>query len=118
MQGPNFKGIQTFLNHLALSGVTSVRSNTQDVDYVFIFLCFMIFMYDNKTLCFHADVVYACPEGKSPMDRRAGARFVHIGDDEITKLEENLGHLTLDIPNVVIDDLPRRFQRHTAGVSG
>ena len=50
------------------------------------------------------------------MDRRAGAHFVHRGDDELTKLEENLDRLTLDIPNGTIDDLPRRFQRHIAGV--
>ena len=49
MQGPNFEGIPTFLYHLTLSGVTSVRSNSQDVDYVFIFLCFMIFLDDDKT---------------------------------------------------------------------
>ena len=51
------------------------------------------------------------------MDRRAGARFVHRGDDEITELEENLDRQTLDIPDATIDYLPRRFQRHTAGVS-
>ena len=52
------------------------------------------------------------------MDRREGARFFHRGDDELTKLEENLDRLTLDILDDVIDDLPRRFQRCTAGVSG
>ena len=51
------------------------------------------------------------------MDRRVGARFVHRGDDELMKLEENLDRLTLGIPNATIDGLPRRFQRHTAGVS-
>ena len=52
------------------------------------------------------------------MDRREGARFFHRGDDELTKLEENLDRLTLDIPDVAIDDLPRRFQRHSVVVSG
>ena len=49
MQGPNYEEILTYHYHLVFSGVTSVRSNTQDVDYVFIFLCFMIFMDDEKT---------------------------------------------------------------------
>ena len=52
------------------------------------------------------------------MDRRAEACFVHRGDDELTKLEDNLDRLNLDILDATIDDLPRRFQRHTAEVSG
>ena len=52
------------------------------------------------------------------MDRRARALFAHIFDDHITKLEENLERLTLDIPDAVMDDLPMRYQRHTAGVPG
>ena len=54
----------------------------------------------------------------SAMDRQAGAHFVHRCDDELTELEENLGWFTLDIPDAAIDDLLRRFQRHTAGGSG
>ena len=56
--------------------------------------------------------------GSSPMDRVLGDHFVHRGVDEITELEENLDQLTLDILDVVIDDLPKRYQRHMAGVSG
>ena len=52
------------------------------------------------------------------MDRRARARFVPRGDDIIGELEENLERLTLDIPDVDIDDLPMRFQRSTVGVPG
>ena len=52
------------------------------------------------------------------MDRRAGAHFVHRGDDELTDLEEDLGQLTLDILDAAIDDLPRRFQRHIDGLPG
>ena len=52
------------------------------------------------------------------MDRRAGAQFVHRGDDHLTELEEKLEWLTLDIPDTVIDDLPMRYQRHTRGVPG
>ena len=52
------------------------------------------------------------------MDRQVGACVFHRGDDELMDLEENLDRLTLDILDVAIDDLPRRFQRHTAVVSG
>ena len=39
------------------------------------------------------------------MDRQVGAQFFHRGDDHLTELEENLKWLTLDIPDVEIDDL-------------
>ena len=66
--------------------------------------------------CFHADVRGARPGGSSPLDRRAGARFVPQDDDVMGELEENLERLTLDIPDVSIDDLPLRYQRSTTGV--
>ena len=52
------------------------------------------------------------------MDRRARARFVHISVNDLTELEDNLNRLTLDILDATIDDLPRRYQRCKAGVSG
>ena len=52
------------------------------------------------------------------MDKRAGARFVHRGDDQLGELEENLQSLTLDIMDAAIDDLPMRSQKHTMGVLG
>ena len=52
------------------------------------------------------------------MDKQARAQFFHRGDDHLTELEEKLERLTLDIPDVAIDDLPMRYQRHTAGVPG
>ena len=75
-------------------------------------------MYSNETRNFHADVGAAQPRGSSPLDRRAGARFVQQGDDPMGELKENLERLTLDIPNASIDDLPMRYQRHTTGVLG
>ena len=57
----------------------------------------------------HADVGAARPGGASPLDRRAGARFVSWGDDITRKLEENLERLTLDIPDGSINDLPLRY---------
>ena len=51
------------------------------------------------------------------MDRQSSAQFAHRGDDHLIDLEENLESLTLDIPNAAIDDVPMRYQRHTARVS-
>ena len=80
---------------------------------VFYFLCIV-----TRPENFHADVGVARPRGSSPLDRRAGARFVQRGDDPIGELEENLERLTLDIPDASIDDLLMRYQRHTTGVPG
>ena len=57
----------------------------------------------------HADVGAARPGGASPLDRRAGARFVPRGDDITEELEEKLERLTLDIPYANIDELPMRY---------
>ena len=66
-----------------------------------------------KPVYSHADVGATRPGGASPLDRRAGARFVPRGDDITRDLEENLERLTLDISDASIDDLPMRYQRPT-----
>ena len=38
-------------------------------------------------------------------------------DKELGYLKESLQCLTIGIPDMTIDDLPRRYQHHTAGVS-
>ena len=38
-------------------------------------------------------------------------------EEELGYVEENLQHLTVVIPDVTIDRVPRRYQRHTVGVS-
>ena len=57
----------------------------------------------------------------SPILRREGARemvaYRSKVDEELGDLEENLQCLTIGILDVTIDDLPRRYQRHTTGVS-
>ena len=39
-------------------------------------------------------------------------------DEELGDLEENLQHLTMGIPDMTIDEVPRYYQRHTTDVSG
>ena len=58
------------------------------------------------------------PGGSYPMDRQARAHFVHRDSDELTEIEDNFTQLNLDILDVAIDDLPKRYQRHTVGVLG
>ena len=74
-------------------------------------------MYVNETYLSHEDVGLERPGGSSPINRRVGAYFVHRGDDKMIKIENNLSRLTLDVLDSTMDDLPRRYQRHTMGVS-
>ena len=39
-------------------------------------------------------------------------------NEELGDIEENLQHLTVGILDMTTDEVPRRYQRHTAGVSG
>ena len=71
-----------------------------------------------RQVYYHVGVGVARPGGASLLDSQAGAHFVPQGDDITEELEENLERLTLDIPDADIDDLPMRYQRPTAGVSG
>ena len=42
----------------------------------------------------------------------------HSEDDEdIRDIEENLHHLTMGIPDITTDEVPRHYQHHTVGVS-
>ena len=86
-----------------------------------VFLCFDVLYFlclVTRLECFHVDVGAARPGGASPLDRRAGARFLPQGDDVTWELEENLKRLNLDIPDASIDDLPLRYQKPTVGVPG
>ena len=39
-------------------------------------------------------------------------------DEELRDLKENLQHLTVGIPDMTTDDIPRHYQCHTTCVSG
>ena len=57
----------------------------------------------------------------SPISRRAGTRemvaYRSEADEDLGDLEENLQRMTVGIPYVTTDDLPRCYQSHTARVS-
>ena len=62
------------------------------------------------------------PTGMLPIERCAIFRdmAVHRSEEneDLGYLEEDLNRLTVGILDVTTDDLPRRYQRHTVGVSG
>ena len=44
--------------------------------------------------------------------------YLSEADEELRDLEENLQHLTVGIHDMTTDEVPRRYQHHTVGVSG
>ena len=57
----------------------------------------------------------------SPIASQAGTRDMMVyrskAEKEIEDIEDNLHHLTVGIPDMTTDEVPRRYQRHTTGVS-
>ena len=43
--------------------------------------------------------------------------YLFEAEEELGDMEENIQHLTVGIPDVATDKVPRRYQRHTVGVS-
>ena len=58
----------------------------------------------------------------SLIGRREGTRDMMVyhskAKEELEYLEENLQHLTLGIPDMTTDEVPRHYQRHTISVLG
>ena len=56
-----------------------------------------------------------------PISRRVGTRDMMVyhseAEEELVDVEEKLQHLTVGIPDVATDRVPRRYQCHTVGVS-
>jgi hypothetical protein len=58
------------------------------------------------------------PPGTSPIQRRGEAAPVARWDaEDYEAVEQNLEGLTADVPDIAIGEIPRRYQRHTVGVS-
>jgi hypothetical protein len=58
------------------------------------------------------------PPGTSPIQRRGEvAAVVPQYAEDYQVVEQNLEGLTADIPDMTLEEVPRRDQRHTVGVS-
>ena len=81
----------------------------------------MIYNIEITKKCFHTDVGPFCPVGMLPIARRVSTRDMMVyrskDEEDLGDLEENLQNLTLGIPDVATDMIPRHYQRHTVGVS-
>jgi hypothetical protein len=70
-----------------------------------------------KSLFDDTDVGPYRPPGTYPIQRRGEATPVAIWDaEDYEAMEKNLGGLTVDIPDIAIREIPRRYQCHTMGV--
>jgi len=58
------------------------------------------------------------PLGTSPIQRRGEVEAVPQYAKDYQVVEQNLEGLTADIPDMPLEEVPRRDQRHTVGVSG
>jgi hypothetical protein len=60
------------------------------------------------------------PVGSSPIQRRGEIGAVvgrGVASKDIKEIEHNLEGLTMDILDIIVDELPRRYQCHTVGIS-
>jgi len=58
------------------------------------------------------------PPGTSPIQQQGEAAPVARWDaKDYEAVEQNLEGLTTDIPDMAIREIPRRYQRHTVGMS-
>ena len=88
--------------------------------FEFLFHFYLVMLRQVRMIC--ADIGPAHPARASPIERKVAFIYmvVHLSeeDEELRDIEENMQLLTVGIPNVSIDDLPRHYQCHTVGVSG
>jgi hypothetical protein len=64
------------------------------------------------------DVGLYRPPKTSPIQRRGEEALVVRWDvEDYEAVEQNLEGLTTDVPDIAIREIPRRYQRHTVGVS-
>jgi hypothetical protein len=68
----------------------------------------------------NADVAPFRPPGSSPIQRHGEIGTVAgrgVAVEDLEEIEHNLEGLTMDIPDITVDELPRRYQCHTVGIS-
>jgi hypothetical protein len=83
------------------------------------FLFYIVYPKTNtKMFVDNTDVGMYRPAGSSPIQRRGEAAAVvpQYAEDYMV-VEQNLEGLTADIPDMTLEEIPRRDQRHTVGVS-
>jgi hypothetical protein len=82
---------------------------------------FLYYVSETNQMLSNADVAPFRPPGSSPIQRRGEAGVVVVRDrvaaEDLEEIEHNLEGLTMDIPDITVDELPRRYQCQIVGVS-
>jgi hypothetical protein len=72
---------------------------------------------NTKSFVDNTDVGPYRPPGTSPIQRRGEVAAAPQYAEDYQVVEQNLEGLTADIPDMTLEEVPRRDQRHTVGVS-
>jgi hypothetical protein len=87
--------------------------------HIQMFLFYMFVQRLNTKFFFDVtDVGPYRPPSTSPIQWRGEVATVSQYDEDYQVVEQNLEGLTVDIPNMSLEEVPRRDQRHTIGVLG
>ena len=91
------------------------------LNYLFIFL-FLYHLKTDSNNFQNADVGPRHPANLRPFERRLPVAAAQAPQDAaaetLAELEQDLEHLTADIPETTIDDIPIRLQRYVVAVPG
>jgi hypothetical protein len=72
---------------------------------------------NTKSFVDNTDVGPYRPPDTSPIQRRGEVAAAPQYAEDYQVVEQNLEGLTADIPDMTLEEVPRRDQRHTVGVS-
>jgi hypothetical protein len=83
---------------------------------MFLFYIFIQRLIQNRFVD-NTDVGPYRPPSSSPIQRRGEVPTAPQYTEDYQTVEQNLEGLTADIPDMTLEEVPRRDQRHTVGVS-
>jgi hypothetical protein len=87
------------------------------LSYSNVFVLYVHPKTNTKSFVDNTDVGPYRPPGTSPIQRRGEVATAPQYAEDYQVVEQNLEGLTADIPDMTLEEVPRRDQRHTVGVS-
>jgi hypothetical protein len=87
------------------------------LSYSNVFVLYVRPKTNTKSFVDNTDVGPYRPPDTSPIQRRGEVAVAPQYAEDYQVVEQNLEGLTADIPDMTLEEVPRRDQRHTVGVS-
>ena len=87
------------------------------LSYSNVFVLYVHLKTNTKLFVDNTDVGPYRPPGTSPNQRRGEVATAPQYVEDYQVVQQNLEGLTADIPDMTLEEVPRRNQRHTIGVS-